>query len=133
MSSAPLSARAVELGEAAASVAECAARLRALAARLRADPAAPAWLAAALDAHLTACTIAAHHLAESSALLISHTAQQPCKPLNLRRLLRLNPATAGEKKASAGASSDARAASLWGRPGKPCRGSRDGTRCADVR
>ncbi|ROO88358.1 hypothetical protein EDD29_6024 [Actinocorallia herbida] len=69
----PRASHADGLAASAESVAACAVRLRALAARLRADPATPPWLAAALDAHLTACTIAARHLTEAATLLTAHT------------------------------------------------------------
>lgn len=50
----------------------CVVRLRGLACRLRADEAAPSWLHAALDAHLTACVVAHDDLSSAAALLRVH-------------------------------------------------------------
>lgn len=67
-----LAAHAALLSSDAEDVARCAARLRALSRRLRADEAVPPWLHGALDAHLTACTIAHGDLAAAAALLHAH-------------------------------------------------------------
>jgi hypothetical protein len=68
----PLTAHAALLGSDAETVARCTARLRALARRLRSDEAAPPWLHSALDAHLTACTVAHDDLSTAAALLHAH-------------------------------------------------------------
>ncbi|MFD0684487.1 hypothetical protein [Actinomadura fibrosa] len=55
----------------------CAARLRALVRRLRDDPAVPPWFAAAADAHLAACAIAAADLSRAAAHLDALAATAP--------------------------------------------------------
>ncbi|WP_106400373.1 hypothetical protein [Actinocorallia populi] len=68
----PLSDHAARLASDAEALERCTVRLRALARRLRADEAAPSWLHAALDAHLTACTVAYDDLSTAAVLLRAH-------------------------------------------------------------
>ncbi|MFF5262913.1 hypothetical protein ACFY4C_28640 [Actinomadura viridis] len=65
----PISAHARVLGADAGTLAECAERLRRIAARFRAHDAAPPWLYATLDEHITACVAASADLADAAVRL----------------------------------------------------------------
>ncbi|GAA3971048.1 hypothetical protein GCM10023085_61570 [Actinomadura viridis] len=69
-----ISAHARVLGADAGTLAECAARLRRIADRLRSHDAAPPWLYAVLDGHITACVVASADLADASGRLEEYAA-----------------------------------------------------------